>query len=283
MSLRNSIVAAMMAVAGMAAAQTATVERPVLSAFTLRAGSAHVTETYLSPLSYSGTAIGLHYERMQAMRFDPERWVMRLHGRLDGQSMRNKPARNATMLGLDFRIGWGMMRRWRVATGLTVMAGGATDINAGVLYSRRNSNNPAAAKGSWTVNATAGLAWNTHLRRLPVCLRYMAEMPLTGIFFSPQYGELYYEIYLGNHSGLVRCAWPGNFFRLDNLLTADLRFGGTTLRLGYSCDIFSGSASHIVTRRVTHTAVVGIATEWLSLGRNGTSRLAEAKTISALY
>ena len=91
-------------------------------------------------------------------------------------------------------------------------------------------------------------------------------MPLTGMFFSPQYGELYYEIYLGNRSGLVRAAWPGNFLRLDNLLSADLHFGATTLRLGYRLDYSSSKASHIVTRRLSHCAVVGITCEWISLG-----------------
>ena len=104
------------------------------------------------------------------------------------------------------------------------------------------------------------------LGSLPVTFRYRLRMPLTGMFFSPQYGELYYEIYLGNRSGLVRAAWPGNFLRLDNLLSADLHFGATTLRLGYRLDYSSSKASHIVTRRLSHCAVVGITCEWISLG-----------------
>ncbi len=60
------------------------IERPVVSAYTLEAGTAHIAQTYLSPLRYSGPMLALSYERMQAMRFDPERWVMRLSGRLDG-------------------------------------------------------------------------------------------------------------------------------------------------------------------------------------------------------
>ena len=55
-----------------------TVERPVLSSYTVEAGSAHLVETYLSPLKYSGWGTALGYERMQAMRFDPENWVMNL-------------------------------------------------------------------------------------------------------------------------------------------------------------------------------------------------------------
>ena len=119
---------------------------------------------------------------------------------------------------------------------------------------------------------------------MPVCARYRAELPLTGIFFSPQYGELYYEIYLGNRKGLVRGAWPGNFFRLENLATLDFRFGATVLRIGYRCDIFSSKASHIVSRRIGHTAVVGIATEWVSLSAKRSDRnFNNARIISALY
>ena len=265
------------------AAKAQTVERPVLSAYAIEAGSAHVAETYLSPLRYSGTALALSYERMQAMRFDPERWVMRLDGRLQGSLTHNNPTRNTSMWNIDLRIGWGMMRRFRFDSGWSVFAGGSTSADVGVFYLPKNSNNPAAAKASWTVNASAGAAFNTRIRRMPVCVRYLAELPLTGIFFSPQYGELYYEIYLGNHKGLGRGAWPGNYFRLNNLLTADLRLGRTIVRLGYRCDIKSVKASDIVTRHIEHTAVIGIASEWLSLSADRKAPLEKAKMISALY
>ena len=257
-------------------------ERPVLSAYTLEIGSAHIAETYLSPLKYSGQAFALNYERMQAMRFNPERWVMRLNGRLGCEHTEN-PARNATMWGLDLDLRWGMMRRFNFSGGWSVMAGGSTGIDLGVLYNARNSNNPAAAKGSWTINASGAAVYNGKIGRIPICARYMAELPLTGIFFSPEYGELYYEIYLGNHSNLVRGAWPGNFFRLDNLATLDLRFGATILRLGYRCGVMSSKASDIVTRRSTHTAVIGIASEWLALSASPSTNTREAKIISALY
>lgn len=258
-------------------------ERPVLSAYTLELGSAHVAETYLSPLRYSGTSFALGYERMQAMRFDPEKWVMRLDGRLQAALTRNNPRRNASMWNLDLRLGWSMMRRFRLDNGWNIFAGGSTSANVGVFYLPRNSNNPAAAKASWTVNVAAGAAFNTRIGKLPVCLRYLGEMPLTGIFFSPQYGELYYEIYLGNHKGLTRAAWPGNFFRLNNLLTADLRFGRTIVRLGYRCNVASVKASDIVTRHIEHMAVIGIASEWLSLSDDRSAPVEKAKIISALY
>lgn len=257
--------------------------RPVLSAYTMEVGSAHVRNTYLTPLRYSGWSATLNYERMQAMGFDPERWVMQLDftAKLDG--VRN-PARNATMWGLEAELSWAMLRRHRIAScpALQLYWGGFTALRGGALLLARNGNNPAQAIGAWTIGAEGTAVVNFNIRRLPVTLRYQARMPLTGIFFSPDYGELYYEIYMGNHSGLVHGAWPGNYFRLDNLATADLRLGNTVLRLGYACDVFSSKASGIVSRNVAHRFVLGVAVEWITIGR---SRGIDphARIISAMY
>lgn len=260
---------------------TVAIERPVVSAYTLEAGTAHIAQTYLSPLRYSGPMIALSYERMQAMRFDPERWVMRLSGRLDGARTRNNPARNATMWDLGLNLGWGMMRRLNIGP-WSLYGGGYTSVEGGVLYVPRNSNNPVAAKAAWTVGVEASAVYHTSLWGKKLTLRYLGEIPLTGVFFSPEYGELYYEIYLGNHKGLVRGAWPGNFFRVNNLLTADIALGRTILRLGYRCNIMSTKTHDIVNRHIEHTAVIGVASEWLSLSPSRRPD-AHARYISALY
>ena len=62
-------------------AQTATGEeiiRPVNSSWMLDAGSAHVADTYLSPLKYTGWNVSFEYERLQAMKFSPEAWRQQL-------------------------------------------------------------------------------------------------------------------------------------------------------------------------------------------------------------
>lgn len=255
--------------------------RPVLAAYTAGVGALHLADTYLTPLKYSGWNASLRYERMQAMRFSPDRWVMQLQGQLDcGRAM--NPTRNASMWDTQFNLDWAMMRRFRLNDEWHILAGGMTGIELGALYLARNGNNPVAAKAAWTVSATAAAVCNRHIGRLPVTFRYQAQMPLTGIFFSPDYGELYYEIYLGNTSGLVHGAWPGNYFKLDNDLTADLHFGATTLRVGYQCNIFSSKVSNIVSRRVTHMFVVGVVAEWLSL--DFSRRYSpKARVISAMY
>lgn len=238
--------------------------RPVMSAYTVEAGTSHLADTYLSPIKYSGWHVGFRYTRMQAMKASPERWVMQLSAGVETDRTENLVG-NATMWywGVDFS--WGAMRRWRFAHGLSAGAGGKAMLDLGCLYSSRNGNNPASAKASITVGATGYVAWNGNIGRLPVTLRYQPTLPVAGVFFAPDYGELYYEIYLGNHSGLVHPAWWGNFFRLDNLITADLHFGNTSLRIGYSGVMHTTRVNDVTARRFTHSAVIGISGDWLSI------------------
>ncbi len=255
--------------------------RPVTSAFTFEIGSSHLRDTYLTPVAYSGWLAAIDYERFQAMSFDPENWIMRLQGRLSVTKGDN-PVRNASMWSVDLSPSWAMMRRFRMPCQLTLAVGGIVAADGGMLYLARNGNNPASARASFTLGVTAMATWNVNLGRLPVTFRLQPSLPIVGAFFSPDYDELYYEIWLGNHAGLCHAAWPGNFLRLENLLTADLRLGHTNLRLGYRFDLRSTKTSGIVTRRVDHAFVIGVTTEWLSL-RAGSPSLPSTKTISAFY
>lgn len=262
MKLPLTLILAIVSIA--ACAQEVATLRPVRSAYMLEAGSAHVTNTYLSPLNQNGWCTALAYERSQAMRFNPRRWVMQLGGRL--ALGRTRPQwRNAPIWDADINFAWAMLWRHNFSTQWQLRAGGYTDISAGALYATHNGNNPVSAKASWTVGPRVELAWSRKVRHIPVRLAYRADLPVTGCFFTPQYGELYYEIYLGNHTGLVHAAWPGNFFRLRNLITADISFGATTLRLGYRCNIESIKANNIINNETTHTAVLGIVCDWIAL------------------
>lgn len=256
--------------------------RPVFAAYTAEFGSGHLTDTYLSPIKYTGWHAALDYQRYQAMRFAPDDWTMRLHFNL-GVDKTDNPARNATMWDIMLSADWGMMRRFRpFIPELTLAIGGSTGIDVGCLYNARNSNNPASAKAAWTVNLTGFASWRTKLWSLPVSLTYQPTLPVAGVFFSPDYGELYYEIYLGDHKGLAHGAWWGNYFKLDNQLTADLHFGATNLRLGYHGSIFSSKVNHVVTHIFSHAFSIGVSGEWLSVNpRKPVSP--NARMIHALY
>ena len=47
--------------------------RPVAAAYTVEAGSSQIVNTYLTPLRYDGMELALRYERMQAMKFSPDK------------------------------------------------------------------------------------------------------------------------------------------------------------------------------------------------------------------
>lgn len=282
----NTIVLSLAATVAVAQTDSAAVDvlRPVTSAYSIEVGSSHLTDTYLTPLNYDGWTAAMSYERLQAPRFNPAGAIMQLRGRLSVDRDQN-PARNATMWGLDLNVDWGVLWRLkssRLPRGLALSGGINTGIDLGALYLARNGNNPVTAKAAWTVGISAMAVYNFRLGALPLTLRYQPSLPLTGVFFSPDYGELYYEIYLGNRSGLVHCAWPGNYFRLDNLVTLDLRFKGATLRLGYHNEVYSGKVSNIVSGHTVHSFVIGLANEWISLSPR--RKLSDdAKIISAFY
>lgn len=281
-SIISVLLVSLLCIAGAAAGERSdSILRPVLSAYGIEAGTAHIAQTYVSPLRNSGAALALNYERMQAMRHNPRRYVMRLDIGIAGASASNVPAHNKRLWNVGLHARWGMYRRYD--TGAWSLYGGAyAGIEGGVQYVPANGNNPVAANAAATIGVSAMAAWHSTLLRRPLTLHWRGLMPLTGAFFAPQYGELYYEIYLGNHSGLARCAWPGNYFQLDNFVGGDLRLGGTALRLGYSLKLKSTKASDIVGRNISHMAVVGVVSEWISLSP-GRRPAADAKIISALY
>lgn len=238
--------------------------RPVSSAFMLDAGSTHLLDTYLSPLKYTGWHTAFFYERNQAMKFSPSLWRQQLSLGVEINRGENQ-ARNASMLYGNLEASWAMSRIWQLPGRFWLSAGGRAGGNLGGIYNDRNSNNPAAVKADLYVGVTASAGWTVNLWKLPVNLRWQTSLPLLGVFFSPEYDELYYEIYLGNHHGLAHCGWPGNFFRWDNLLTADLALGTSSLRLGFRSRIYSTEVNHITTRTFSYAFVLGVVTDWLSV------------------
>lgn len=285
--LLTAILTALTVIAGHAAetADTvATVEvyRPSTSSATIGfSGTAHITNTYLSPLRYTGWSLALDASRLQAMKFNPERWIMAFDSSLQLDRTQN-PARNALMWRLDCYAAWAMMHRWRLPHDITLAAGPATSADVGVLYNPRNGNNPVAVEAAWTIDAAALASWNFRISRLPLTLVYRTSFPLIGAFFAPDYGQLYYEIYLGNDKGLSHFAHWGNYNAWRNLLAVDVHLGDRALRLGLSTVWRASKVNHITNDYFTAMFVIGMSGEWMRL--NPYKPLSgKAKIIHALY
>lgn len=235
--------------------------RPVSSTWAFEIGSAHLADTYLTPLTYNGLHLGVAYQHAQAMRFNPRRWNNSLRYSVEFDRAKN-PAGNSVMYSASIGFGWSMVHRWSFPYDINLTVGGSADADVGALVLARNSNNPAQARASVTIGPEVGAQW--HYRKL-WGVGVNMRSPLIGAFFSPDYGELYYEISLGNHKNLVHCACPGSFRRLVADVFVDIRPSATALRIGYRADLLSFRANGLIGRSLTHSAVLAINCNFLSV------------------
>lgn len=262
---------------------TLDVVRPAAAIFTIDVGGAVERDTYLSTLDYTGIDVRLGYEHLQATGFDPERWVRQLDLGVDYTNTTN-PAGNHTTHALRVEGQWSLMRRWHDVPWreLQLMAGGATSFTGGMLYNSLNSNNVVSGRVCWNVGLSGQVVYNFHLKRLPVTVRYQMTLPVLGAFYSPDYDESYYEMHVGNHSGLAHFGWWGNRFDMVNLLTVDLRLGGTIVRLGYRNTIARTSTHGITTHGYRNAFLIGLGGEFLTTGYRRLPS-AKARCVSAIY
>ncbi len=250
--------------------------RPVSSAWMAEVGSSHLANTYLSSEKYAGQRYGLTYSRLQAMKGRLDRCVQGWDVGLGFDRAKNRVG-NSTMLGATVEGSWRMMHRWRLPASFQVGIGGYAGAEFGILYLSRNSNNPAQALGAICIGPEAFVQWSGKVRKLPFAFRWQVSSPLLGTFFCQDYGELYYEIQLGNRSDLVHFAWPASRRAIKSLLSLDMNFGRTTLRLGYRFDALSARANNITTRMISHCAVIGVVCDFVTVNpRNHNEKLLPA-------
>ena len=257
--------------------------RPVASMFSAQYGHATELDSYISPVKYGGHAVALSYEAQQATGFNPQQWTRQLSIETD-YSYTHNPAGNHEAHALMIDARWALMHRWSnvLTPSLQLQLGGETQLRGGVLYNAHNSNNVVSARIHWNVGLMGQAIYNTHIKSMPITLRYQASIPVAGVFFSPDYDEAYYEIYLGNRSHLAHFGWWGNRFDLDHMLSADLHLGNTILRVGYRNRINTSWTRNINTRSIAHYLVIGIGGEFLSVSPKKKAKL-NNNLISSMY
>ena len=231
--------------------------RPILSIYSVEIGGARDLSTYLSPLYYDGLDMALSGSWTKDFNRWSDRCEMRFEAMVDFQSMLN-PSGNARMYGATGRFGWGLSWSHRFAGAWRVTVGPMRDIYGGALYLARNGNNPVSVLASAGIDTHASLRWRGRMGRLPVEVADELRVPTLSVFFCPEYGESYYEIYLGNRRGLAHCGWWGNAFGIDNLISLRMNFGKTGLMVGYRLDMRRFDANHLDTQIVRNAFVIGV-------------------------
>ena len=228
-------------------------------------GHSDLLDTYLSAQDYSGWNINLRHEKLRLS----SRWKDIVYqGNLWGYYTSNTNRADNGMQVTGFAgYSWSMMKRWRVSNQWRFFAGAAAMGETGFIYNLQNGNNPASGNFYLGIAATAMVSYKIDIPR-PITLRYQTILPFDGAFFSPHYGQSYYEIFtLGNTDGIINFGSLHNRFDMDNILTADIPLGNAYLRIGYINTLRNSNIHDIKNRRITHSFLVGITREIELLNR----------------
>ena len=226
-------------------------------------GSMMITDTYLSPLEYSGTSLSLLHERMNSSSLLKDKLLFQQQFYLQASSTDNPIGSAKTYFGnIDYKLNsfYPIIKN----NSFRIFGGVGADLSLGGIYNIRNSNNPAQLKTSINLNASILSFYQWKL----LTLRWQVTSPLLGAFFSPEYGHSYYEIFvLGNNQGTIHLASPANQTGLRNYITADYPVGKVTLRAGYLGNYYRTNVNNLITSISSHQFVIGLVFESLNFGR----------------
>ena len=167
---------------------------------------------------------------------------------------------NSMLSGMyNLKFGWHYNRDFTFSSqSLNLKAGGLADGTFGFLYNTRNSNNPAQARASLSIDPSVMATWSFKIKNRPFAMHYEVAMPLMGIAFSPNYGQSYYEIFSrGNYDHNVVFTSPFSGPQLHQLLAFDFRLWRTTFTIGYLGDIRQMDANNLKYHQYTHSILIG--------------------------
>ena len=239
-------------------------DRPVVGFYNIEMGGTSVKASYLSPLTYKGSSVGVSGLWSKSMPFSPQKAIMVFEVNGNFSNLLN-PAQTARMVGLNGEFSWSMEWRKRLKKDWQITAGGGPTISGGAYYLLRNSNNPVEALANFSLQFTGSVSKHFRIGRLPILITDRIRLPFLGVFFCPGYGETYYEIYLGNHKGLAHAGWWGDNFRIDNLLSVTLDFGRTAMEIGYRINAYNQWANNLNTKIITNSFVIGVIPHGIGL------------------
>lgn len=213
--------------------------------------------TYLSPVTYTGSDYGLAYE-WKKPTWREGKLGMQAHGEINYGYLLSA-AKNSRMYDLSLTLDWGIERIYTPWKDWSIAAGGTLGVDGGVMYLPRNGNNPAQALMWAGGTITFRTAYEgLRLSGKQIVISEQIEIPTIGCFFSPAYGETYYEIYVGNHDGLAHFGWWGNRPQVKSRLRIDWYIGKYALTLGFDYRYQGQEYNYITTRRAVCSGVVGI-------------------------
>lgn len=242
-------------------------------------GGTVITDEWLSPLKYGGTAYTLSGEGEFPFTYKGQ-WMLRMDSYFQYSNTLN-PAQNASISYFRGEIHPEAMVRFALPYGFRLGVGPGIRIAGGARIHSRNGNNPASFDAKADITAGVLLGWRVPSPKWPIAFRLYANINTIGVANRIGYAESYYEQFYVD-GGFVRsalCTHWGNQLQSTLSFTVDVPlWNAITLQAGYR---FDADAARISSRRkimTTHTGFVGISFEtlWLRGRRAATSDKAKS-------
>ena len=162
-------------------------------------GKSQLYDSYLSPLTYEGIAISLIHERLKITSILESKLLLQNQYRLQTGVTKNPTSSSSEYWGsLYYNLnGYLPILNYKLKNNyFRLYGGGGPELSLGGIYNVRNGNNPGSLKTYANLNVTAIGIYNWRT----ITLRWQVSSPFAGVFFSPEYGHSYYEIFsLGNN------------------------------------------------------------------------------------
>lgn len=223
-------------------------------------GKSILKDTYLSPLEYTGTEISLLNERLGKTSFKSNSLLIQRLFAIDVAFTKNPTHTSSEYYGNISYVARALYPVFEIDK-FRFLAGGGGEASLGGIYNVRNSNNPGSLKAFLHLDISGMALYNIDR----FTFRWQISTPFLGMFFSPGYGQSYYEIFtLGNDGGTVHLSSFYNCIAFKNYFTVDIPFNNITVRTGYLGNYYRTNANDIFTRISSHQFILGFVVETLN-------------------
>ena len=158
-----------------------------------------------------------------------------------------------------FDYAYGLHYKFEPVDRLQLFAGSQANGLLGFIYNTRNGNNPATGKAHANLNLSGIASYHFQVKSQPVFLRYQLSIPVMGAFFSPEFGQSYYEISLGNHDQLAHFASFHNYLSMRNMVSIEVPVKRFTFRLSYQNWVYETRINKLETRVNRNSVYIGLS------------------------
>ena len=229
--------------------------------------SAKILDNYLSPLPYSG--IGAKVTSESVRLFSPDNLNLSSKSRfhINAGTATNDPS-TASIMYLGLNYGWGMYYHFYLFENFQILTGGLADIDLLFKYNSRNVNNPVNLDLALNVNAAVSIIYDIPTKKRKLRLQGDFEMPLIGLFFAPQLGSSYYEMFsLGAKGSYVHFGFLTNKVAFRQRYFIEIPFKRSTWRFGLVGENSKHSANDMMFRKNNFGGFLGYTRTLFSFNR----------------